>query len=79
MSPARTLTSSDPASASTEHQNFTPGLTIEARDEAWLITHVARSTDGYRLKVRGLSDYVRDQPATFYTALDEITMLDPAT
>ena len=40
--------------------NFSPGLTIEARDEAWLITHVARSTDGYRLKVRGLSDYVRD-------------------
>lgn len=59
------------------HQ-LAPGLTIEARDEAWLITHVARSTDGYRLKVRGLSDYVRDQPATFYTALDEITVLDPA-
>ena len=58
--------------------NFSPGLTIEARDEAWLITHVARSTDGYRLKVRGLSDYVRDQSATFFTALDDITVLDPA-
>lgn len=58
--------------------NFAPGLTIEARDESWLITHVARSTDGYRLKVRGLSDYVRDQPATFYTALDEVSVLDPA-
>lgn len=58
--------------------NFAPGLTIEARDEAWLITHVARSTDGYRLKVRGMSDYVRDQMATFFTALDEISVLDPA-
>ncbi|MDR7328677.1 DEAD/DEAH box helicase [Corynebacterium guangdongense] len=58
--------------------NFAPGLTLEVRDEAWLITHVTRSTDGYRLKVRGRSDYVRDQPATFFTALDEITVLDPA-
>lgn len=59
------------------HQ-LAPGVTIEVRDEVWLVTNVARSTDGFRLKVRGLSDYVRDQPATFYTALDkDITVLDP--
>ncbi|GAB3593839.1 RNA polymerase-associated protein RapA [Corynebacterium faecale] len=59
------------------HQ-LAPGVTIEVRDEVWLVTNVARSTDGFRLKVRGLSDYVRDQPATFYTALDkDIQILDP--
>src|SRR5690554_6844598 len=58
-------------------QQLAPGVTVEVRDEVWLVTNVARSTDGSRLKVRGLSEYVRDQPATFYTALDiVITVLD---
>lgn len=56
---------------------FAPGLTVEVRDEEWLITKVDQSTDGYRLKVRGLSDYVRDKQATFFTALDEVTIFDP--
>ncbi|MGP6175207.1 DEAD/DEAH box helicase [Corynebacterium sp. A21] len=57
---------------------YAPGLTVEVRDEAWLITGVTRSVDGFRLKVRGLSDYVRDQTASFYTALDTVKVLDPA-
>lgn len=43
----------------------------------WMITNVARSVDGCRLRVRGLSEYARDEDATFYTALDEIEVLDP--
>ncbi|WP_259365273.1 DEAD/DEAH box helicase [Flaviflexus equikiangi] len=38
---------------------------------------MARATDGIRIKVRGLSEYVRDHEATFYSALDRIEVLDP--
>lgn len=56
---------------------LSPGVTVEVRDEEWLVTSVARSTDGFRLRVRGMSDYVRDTTATFYTALDEVRVFDP--
>lgn len=56
---------------------LSPGVTVEVRDEEWLVTSVARSTDGFKIRVRGLSDYVRDTTATFYTALDKITVFDP--
>lgn len=45
--------------------------------EVWLVTNVARSTDGFHLKVCGLSDYVRDQPGTFCTVLNEAEGLIP--
>lgn len=51
---------------------------VKVRDELWLVTSVTQSTDGYLLKVRGLSDYVRDTTASFYTALDTIEVFDPA-
>lgn len=63
---------------------FAPGVVVEARDEEWLVTAVERaagspSTGGesYLLKVRGVSTYVRDTTATFYTDLDAVTPLDP--
>lgn len=62
--------------AISEH-SIAPGSNIVVRDETWLVMSVARSTDGLRLKVRGLSEYVRDQEATFYTALDHVEVLDP--
>ncbi|WP_018296343.1 DEAD/DEAH box helicase [Corynebacterium lubricantis] len=63
------------APASTEQ--LAPGVTVEVRDEHWLVTGVARTNDGFRVRVRGLSDYVRDTTATFFTALDRIEVLDP--
>ena len=51
---------------------------VKVRDELWLITSVTQSVDGYLLKVRGLSDYVRDTTASFYTALDDVEVFDPA-
>lgn len=56
---------------------LSPGSTIEVRDEEWLVTGVARSSDGWRIRARGLTDYVRDQPATFFTALDTVSVTDP--
>ena len=57
---------------------YAPGLMVKVRDELWLITHVTQSVDGYLLKVRGISDYVRDTTASFYTVLDEVEVFDPA-
>ncbi|MCP1388312.1 SNF2-related protein [Corynebacterium sp. TA-R-1] len=59
-------------------QTYAPGLMVKVRDELWLVTSVTQSVDGYLLKVRGLSDYVRDTTASFYTALDDIEVFDPA-
>lgn len=58
--------------------SYAPGLMVKVRDELWLITSVTQSVDGYLLKVRGLSDYVRDTTAAFYTALDDVEVFDPA-
>lgn len=61
------------------YEHLVPGVTIECRDERWIITHSSRSRDGWRLRVRGISDFVRDTTATFFTALEEdITVFDPA-
>lgn len=66
---------------------FAPGVTVLVRDEEWLVTSVEQaagqlSEDGagstYLLKVRGVSGYVRDTTATFYTDLDDVEVLDPA-
>ena len=57
---------------------FAPGLMVKVRDELWLITNVTQSVDGFLLKVRGLSDYVRDTTASFYTAIDDVEVFDPA-
>ncbi|MGX1857651.1 helicase-related protein [Dietzia sp. NPDC055340] len=67
------------------HVPFAPGVTVEVRDEEWLVTAVERAASSpstgvsaYLLKVRGLSPYVRDTTATFYTDLDRVTPLDPS-
>ena len=59
-------------------ETYAPGLMVRVRDELWLITNVTQSVDGYLLKVRGLSDYVRDTTASFYTAIDDVEVFDPA-
>lgn len=74
-----------PADASTEASAtptpapvFAPGLTVRVRDELWLITKVTQAVDGFLLTVRGLSDFVRDSTASFYTAIDRVEVVDPA-
>ncbi|WP_244945766.1 DEAD/DEAH box helicase [Gordonia zhaorongruii] len=64
---------------------FAPGVTVLVRDEEWLITSVERAAaesvaerTPYLIRVRGISRYVRDTTASFYTDLDDVTVLDPA-
>ena len=61
-----------------DFSQLAPGVTISCRDEHWLVSNVARTTDGFRIRARGVSDYVRDTTATFFTALDDIEVFDPA-
>ena len=64
----------------TPHQNLqiAPGATVVVRDEEWLVRAVTPTrADGKRVEVRGTSELVRDQTATFFTSLDTIEVLDP--
>ncbi len=55
------------------------GATVVVRDEEWLVRAVASTkADGLRVDVRGTSELVRDQPATFFTSLDQVSVLDPS-
>lgn len=79
MTTADATTAADAAKNTTKDQAiYAPGLTVRVRDELWLITKVTQSVDGYLLTVRGLSDFVRDSTASFYTAIDTIEVVDPA-
>ena len=56
----------------------TPGSVLLIRDEEWLVTRAERASDGeWFVSVQGISELVRDNEATFSTALDEIQLLDP--
>ena len=55
-----------------------PGSVVEVRDEEWLVTSVASTSNGQQLlHVQGLSELVRGTSATFYESLDTIKALDP--
>ncbi|MFI6278935.1 DEAD/DEAH box helicase [Streptomyces sp. NPDC050988] len=51
---------------------------MEVRDEEWLVRNVTGTDhDGDRLDVVGVSEFVRDQEAVFFTALDDVQLMDP--
>jgi ERCC4-related helicase len=55
-----------------------PGSQVVVRDEEWLVRSVEETrSDGFMVKVIGTSELVRDQPATFFTALDDVIPLQP--
>ncbi|MEA9986066.1 helicase-related protein [Subtercola sp. RTI3] len=58
--------------------NVAPGSVVLVRDEEWLVTKVEQATDGGLFRVQGLSELVRDTTASFYEALDDVQVLDPA-
>lgn len=61
-----------------DFSQLAPGVIISCRDEHWLVSNVALTADGFRIRARGVSDYVRDTTATFFIALDDIAVFDPA-
>lgn len=55
-----------------------PGSIVLIRDEEWLVRAAEETADGTVVHVQGLGELVRDTSATFYTALDEVVPLEPA-
>ncbi|SCL29845.1 SNF2 family N-terminal domain-containing protein [Micromonospora rhizosphaerae] len=57
---------------------FAPGSRIVVRDEEWLVRSVKTGTaDGTMIKAVGVSEFVQDVEATFFTELEDITPLVP--
>nr|WP_250149437.1 hypothetical protein [Mycolicibacter acidiphilus] len=54
-----------------------PGSVVLVRDAEWLVTAVEEATDGFFVHVLRLSELVRDTAATFCTAIDTVTEVDP--
>ncbi|MCW6003761.1 DEAD/DEAH box helicase [Micromonospora sp. CPCC 205371] len=61
-----------------ESGSFAPGTRIEVRDEEWLV-RTAKPTlhDGVMVKAVGVSEFVQDVEATFFTGLDEVRAMRP--
>ncbi|MFY9189919.1 MAG: helicase-related protein [Lawsonella sp.] len=77
-SPARTSSAVFTPEDQDSLDALAPGKTIVVRDETWLVTNVEPSADGWMVTVRGQSELVQDTTAVFYSALDDIELLDPA-
>jgi ERCC4-related helicase len=57
---------------------FPPGARILVRDEEWLVKRAAPTDhDGTKIEAIGVSEYVRDMPATFFTEIDKVEVLRP--
>ena len=67
-----------PAVESQVRLNIAPGSIVVVRDMEWLVTAVEMTADGLLVRVRGLSELVRDTTAAFYESLDRIEPMDPS-
>ncbi|MGW4159211.1 SNF2-related protein [Streptomyces sp. NPDC004788] len=66
------------ASDAAGQEQFPAGAQVLVRDEVWLVRNAVPTTDdGTRVEVVGVSDFVRDQEAVFFTRLDTIELIDP--
>lgn len=57
--------------------NIAPGSVVVVRDEEWLVTSAEQGSDGWLVRVRGLSELVAETTAAFYSSLDTIEPQDP--
>ncbi|MFE9741422.1 SNF2-related protein [Streptomyces sp. NPDC006477] len=66
------------ASDAARQEQFPAGAQVLVRDEVWLVRNAVPTTDdGTRVEVVGVSDFVRDQEAVFFTGLDTVELIDP--
>jgi ERCC4-related helicase len=57
---------------------FAPGARILVRDAEWMVRNCVRTDhDGYKIRVIGVSEIVRDEEAVFFTGLDTPVPLRP--
>ncbi|MEU6034711.1 DEAD/DEAH box helicase [Actinomadura sp. NPDC047616] len=66
------------ASAADQATPFAPGARIEVRDAEWMVRTCAPTRrDGYMIKAVGVSEFVRDEDAVFFTEIDDVRPLRP--
>ncbi len=71
-------TGAEQAGATTGQDQYPAGALMVVRDEEWLVrSSMPTSDDGTRIEVTGVSEFVRDQEAVFFSRLDRIELLDP--
>ncbi len=64
--------------ATQEGTRFPPGAQISVRDEEWLVRNTTTTDhDGERIEAVGVSEFVRDEEAVFFSGIDEVKLLDP--
>lgn len=57
---------------------YPPGAQILVRDEEWLVrTAVRTDHDGDKIEATGVSEFVRDEEAVFFTGIDTVELLEP--
>nr|WP_086882748.1 helicase-related protein [Streptomyces rhizosphaericus] len=57
---------------------YPPGAQILVRDEEWLVRTATRTDhDGDRIEAIGVSEFVRDEEAVFFTGIDTVELLEP--
>ncbi|MFJ2557765.1 MULTISPECIES: SNF2-related protein [unclassified Streptomyces] len=61
-----------------EGTRFPPGAQILVRDEEWLVRNTTTTDhDGERIEAVGVSEFVRDEEAVFFSGIDTVELLDP--
>ncbi|GHF48219.1 DEAD/DEAH box helicase [Streptomyces griseosporeus] len=64
--------------ATSGQDQYPAGALVVVRDEEWLVrSSMPTAEDGTRIEVTGVSEFVRDQEAVFFSGLDRIELLDP--
>jgi superfamily II DNA or RNA helicase len=64
--------------ATQDGTRFPPGAQILVRDEEWLVrTTTTTDHDGERIEAVGVSEFVRDEEAVFFSGIDTVELLDP--
>ncbi|MEV6590502.1 SNF2-related protein [Streptomyces acidicola] len=57
---------------------YPPGAQILVRDEEWLVKQAKTTAhDGDMIEAVGVSEFVRDEEAVFFTQIDRVDLLDP--
>ncbi|MEU9914744.1 DEAD/DEAH box helicase [Streptomyces sp. NPDC051001] len=71
-------TSAEQSGATNGQDQYPAGAQVVVRDEVWLVrSSMPTADDGTRIEVVGVSEFVRDQEAVFFSGLDRIELLDP--
>ncbi|MFF3275209.1 SNF2-related protein [Streptomyces chrestomyceticus] len=64
--------------ATQDGTRFPPGAQILVRDEEWLVRNTTTTDhDGERIEAVGVSEFVRDEEAVFFSGIDTVELLDP--